>query len=102
MLYYNLPKKFGYDPLKDVQILVPVNKGIVGVENLNLKIQEKFNRNITKMVRGNTEFRLNDKIIHYTNPYQIRAGHAGAAGAFVTDQRISSDAGSGKQRCDCL
>ncbi|MCE5329643.1 ATP-dependent RecD-like DNA helicase [bacterium] len=70
MIYYNLPKKFGYDPLRDIQILVPVNKGIVGVENLNLKIQEKFNKNTVKITRGSVEFRLNDKIIQQKNDYE--------------------------------
>ncbi len=70
MLFYNLPNKFGFDPLKDVQILVPVNKGIVGVENLNLRIQEKFNSNLKKIMRGSTEFRLNDKIIQQKNNYE--------------------------------
>jgi len=70
MLYYNLPKKFGYDPLRDIQILVPVNKGIVGVENLNLRIQEKFNNNRVKITRGSTEFRLDDKVIQQKNDYE--------------------------------
>ncbi|MDD5659459.1 MAG: ATP-dependent RecD-like DNA helicase [Actinomycetota bacterium] len=70
MIDHNLPKKFGYDPLKDVQILVPVNKGIVGVENLNLRIQEKFNKSTVKINRGSAEFRLNDKVIQQRNDYE--------------------------------
>jgi exodeoxyribonuclease V alpha subunit len=70
MLYYNLPNKFGFDPLKDVQVLVPVNKGIVGVENLNSRIQNKFNSNLKKIMRGNFEFRLNDKVIQQKNNYE--------------------------------
>ncbi|MHB1335073.1 MAG: SF1B family DNA helicase RecD2 [Candidatus Humimicrobiaceae bacterium] len=70
MLYFNLPNKFGFDPLKDVQVLVPVNKGIVGVENLNSRIQNKFNSNLKKIMRGNFEFRLNDKVIQQKNNYE--------------------------------
>ena len=70
MLYYNLPNKFGFDPLKDVQVLVPVNKGIVGVENLNSRIQNKFNDSLKKIVRGNFEFRINDKVIQQKNNYE--------------------------------
>ena len=70
MLYYNLPNKFGFDPLKDVQVLVPVNKGIVGVENLNARIQNKFNSSLKKIMRGNFEFRQNDKIIQQKNNYE--------------------------------
>ncbi|MCL5771958.1 MAG: ATP-dependent RecD-like DNA helicase [Actinobacteria bacterium] len=70
MLFKNLPNKFGFDPLKDIQVLVPVNKGIVGVDNLNFRIQEKFNNNFKKIIRGNTEFRLNDKVIQLKNDYE--------------------------------
>ncbi|MHB1377918.1 MAG: SF1B family DNA helicase RecD2 [Candidatus Humimicrobiaceae bacterium] len=70
MLYYNLPNKFGFDPLKDVQVLVPVNKGIVGVENLNSRIQNKFNSSLKKIMRGNFEFRQNDKVIQQKNNYE--------------------------------
>jgi exodeoxyribonuclease V alpha subunit len=70
MLYFNLPNKFGFDPLKDVQVLVPVNKGIVGVENLNSRIQNKFNSSLKKITRGNFEFRLNDKVIQQKNNYE--------------------------------
>ncbi|MHB1347276.1 MAG: ATP-dependent DNA helicase, partial [Candidatus Humimicrobiaceae bacterium] len=70
MLYFNLPNKFGFDPLKDVQVLVPVNKGIVGVENLNSRIQLKFNDSSKKIIRGNLEFRLNDKVIQQKNNYE--------------------------------
>jgi exodeoxyribonuclease V alpha subunit len=70
MLYYNLPNKFGFDPLKDVQVLVPVNKGIVGVENLNSRIQNKFNSSTKKITRGNFEFRQNDKVIQQKNNYE--------------------------------
>ncbi|HEY5501410.1 MAG TPA: ATP-dependent RecD-like DNA helicase [Candidatus Humimicrobiaceae bacterium] len=70
MLYYNLPNKFGFDPLKDIQVLVPVNKGIVGVENLNSRIQNKFNSSLKKIMRGNFEFRQNDKVIQQKNNYE--------------------------------
>ena len=70
MLSYNLPNKFGFDPLKDVQVLVPVNKGIVGVENLNSRIQNKFNSSLKKIMRGNFEFRENDKVIQQKNNYE--------------------------------
>ncbi|MEI7615175.1 MAG: ATP-dependent RecD-like DNA helicase [Actinomycetota bacterium] len=70
MLYHNLPNKFGFDPLKDVQVLVPVNKGTVGVENLNSRIQNKFNSSPKKIMRGNYEFRENDKVIQQKNNYE--------------------------------
>jgi exodeoxyribonuclease V alpha subunit len=37
-----LPAWYNVDPLEDVQILVPVQRGIVGTENLNLTLQKAF------------------------------------------------------------
>ena len=65
-----IPNKFGYDPLRDIQIVVPVNKGIVGVENLNYKIQSIFNKSSLKVNKGNIELKLNDKIIQQKNNYE--------------------------------
>lgn len=35
--------KLGYDPVRDVQILAPMRRGILGVESLNNKLQEVLN-----------------------------------------------------------
>ncbi len=70
LLYRNIPDKFGFDPVKDVQVLVPVYKGIAGVDNLNCRIQNIFNKRQEKIIRGKNEFRLNDKIIQLKNDYE--------------------------------
>ena len=69
LLSHNIPEKFGFNPIKDVQVLVPVYKGISGVDNLNCRIQDIFNKNKEKILRGNIEFRLNDKVIQLKNDY---------------------------------
>ena len=30
-----IPRKFGYDPMRDIQVLSPMHRGAVGVGNLN-------------------------------------------------------------------
>ena len=45
LLLERIPKTFGYDPFFDIQVIVPTNKGAVGVESLNLRIQKKLNKN---------------------------------------------------------
>lgn len=70
LLQCNIPDKFGFDPLKDIQVLVPVYKGIAGVDNLNFQIQNIFNKSREKIIRGNNEFRLYDKIIQLKNDYE--------------------------------
>ena len=65
-----IPESFNYDPLLDIQVLVPTNKGIVGVNNLNVKIQNSLNTSSLKVISGAAEFRLNDKVIQLKNNYE--------------------------------
>ena len=54
---------------KDFQILIPMYKGINGIDNINNKIQELYNpkTNNNEIVIGETIFRENDKVICLTN-----------------------------------
>ena len=54
---------------KDFQILIPMYKGINGIDNINNKIQELYNpkTNNNEIVIGETMFRENDKVICLTN-----------------------------------
>ncbi|MBU3088556.1 ATP-dependent RecD-like DNA helicase [Clostridium gasigenes] len=62
------------DKLKDIQILTPMRKGILGVQNLNNKLQESLNppssskkeKEIKEIV-----FREGDKVMQTKNNYQI-------------------------------
>ncbi len=65
-----LPARYHFDPLKDIQVLVPTNKGIVGVKNLNFCIQERINDSKVKIAKGLIEYRLKDKIIQLKNNYE--------------------------------
>jgi exodeoxyribonuclease V alpha subunit len=69
LITQKIPQSFNYDPLHDIQVLVPTNKGIVGVNNLNLRIQEKINKNKTGLIRNNIAYKINDKIIQLKNNY---------------------------------
>lgn len=65
-----IPTKLGYDPFYDIQVLVPTNKGIVGTNNLNIRIQDVLNPNALRIYAGTREFRLNDKVIQLKNNYE--------------------------------
>ena len=70
LLTRRIPESFNYNPLYDVQVLVPTNKGIVGVNNLNSRIQDILNFNSQKVLRGSVQYRLNDKVIQLKNNYE--------------------------------
>ena len=54
--------------LKDIQVLVPMYKGALGIEMINNKMQEEFNPlSDYQIVFGNKKFRVNDKVIQLVN-----------------------------------
>lgn len=67
-----IPEKYGFDPLEDIQILSPMYKGLVGVSYLNDAMQNIINpheeyKNHVKTVNG--IFRVNDKVMQIKNNY---------------------------------
>ncbi|MDB6081444.1 MAG: yrrC [Chlamydiia bacterium] len=59
-----IPEKFGFDPKKEIQVLVPMRKGPCGIEILNRDLQEK-------LTPGDSigQFRVGDKVMQLKNNY---------------------------------
>jgi exodeoxyribonuclease V alpha subunit len=69
-----IPRKFGYDPLRDIQVLSPMHRGAVGVGNLNLKLQAALNPPSPKKAErrlAGRGFRVGDRVIQYRNNYTL-------------------------------
>ena len=64
-----VPGSFGFDPVNDIQVLSPMHRGVAGAGNLNLKLQEALNPSGVGIVRGNRNFRINDKVMQIRNNY---------------------------------
>ncbi len=64
------PKRFGFDPINDIQVLTPMHKGMVGAENLNLELQNALNPGPDSLSRGGKNFRINDKVMQIQNDYE--------------------------------
>ena len=64
-----IPRKFGLDPLADVQVLVPMRKNVLGTDNLNVEIQRAMNPHGDAIVRGGTTFRVGDRVMQLRNNY---------------------------------
>ncbi|MCG3174573.1 MAG: ATP-dependent RecD-like DNA helicase [Myxococcota bacterium] len=69
MVRERIPKRFGLDPVEDVQVLVPMHRGAVGAENLNRVLQAELNPGDPLLKRGEFEFRLGDKVMQIRNDY---------------------------------
>jgi exodeoxyribonuclease V alpha subunit len=65
-----IPKRFGLDPLRDIQVLTPMNKGPLGTKALNSLLQETLNPHaIRKLERFGTVYAEGDKVIQMVNNY---------------------------------
>lgn len=65
-----IPKRFGFDPVRHIQVLVPMNKGSLGVRSLNMDLQKCLNPNYASGVnRYGWTFSVGDKVIQTVNNY---------------------------------
>ncbi len=64
-----VPKRFGLDPVDDIQVLTPMHKGLVGAGNLNLELQKALNSSAGGMMRGGRNYRVHDKVMQIKNNY---------------------------------
>ena len=65
----NLPRYYHVDPLKDIQVLTPMQRGECGAVHLNEVLQEAMNPSNTFLRRGGTQYRLHDKVMQIKNDY---------------------------------
>ena len=75
LVQYRLPRFLGVDSLHGVQVMAPMKKGALGVYQLNRQLQAALNPSIgnekTEFQRGDTVFRLGDKVMQVRNDYDI-------------------------------
>ncbi|MCP4695320.1 MAG: ATP-dependent RecD-like DNA helicase [Gammaproteobacteria bacterium] len=64
------PKRFGFDPVRDIQVLTPGNRGPLGAHSLNAELQRRLNPDAApKLARFGYTFAPGDKIIQTVNNY---------------------------------
>lgn len=65
-----LPGRYGFDSLREVQCLAPINRGALGNNTLNALLQERLNHSSGEPVMryGNT-FHVGDKVLQTENNY---------------------------------
>ncbi len=69
----SLPLRFGISAIDDIQLLSPMNGGPLGVDNLNMLLQERLNPatdDKKEMKHHNGVLRVDDKVIQIVNNYE--------------------------------
>jgi exodeoxyribonuclease V alpha subunit len=65
-----IPKRFGLDPIREIQVLCPMNRGGVGARSLNVELQMALNpAGERKVERFGWTFAPGDKVMQIENDY---------------------------------
>ncbi len=66
----HIPRRFNLDPVRDVQVLCPMNRGGVGARSLNIELQAALNpAGERKVERFGWTFAPHDKVMQIQNDY---------------------------------
>jgi exodeoxyribonuclease V alpha subunit len=66
-----IPRRFGADPLTEIQVLTPMHKGVIGARNLNVELQTLLNPSGASITRGSRIYRVGDKVMQIRNNYDL-------------------------------
>jgi exodeoxyribonuclease V alpha subunit len=72
MVKTRIPTKFQFDPIRDIQVLSPMNRGSLGIRELNASLQNALNPLRTdepSVEKFGWQFRVRDKVIQTENNY---------------------------------
>ena len=88
-----LPRYYKVPP-SSIQVLTPMQRGIVGAANLNQILQEAVNPDGTSLRRGGIEYRVSDKVMQIRNNYdkEVFNGDIGVVSSVsLEDRELSVD-----------
>lgn len=66
---HRLRTYYKVDPINDIQVLCPMQRGEAGAQNMNTILQEALNPSEVTVKYGGTVYRLNDKVMQIKNNY---------------------------------
>jgi exodeoxyribonuclease V alpha subunit len=73
LVHNRIPRKFFLDPIRDVQVLCPMNRGSLGVRELNQRLQRALNParpGEPAVEKYGWRFQIRDKVIQTENNYE--------------------------------
>lgn len=72
MVQMRIPQRFKYDPMRDIQVITPMNRGSCGTKSLNEKLQAALNPDFDRkpyFIFGEKRFRSGDRVMQICNNY---------------------------------
>ena len=83
-----IPQRFGLDPVRDVQVLCPMNRGGLGAQALNQSLQRLLNPHGAPAIeRYGQRFAIGDKVMQIENDYdkEVYNGDLGVVRAIAVE-----------------
>jgi len=69
LVVQRLPKGKGLDPFRDIQVLSPMKRGLLGVDALNQQLQQSLNPSNNPMTYMGRSFHVGDRVMQTKNNY---------------------------------
>jgi exodeoxyribonuclease V alpha subunit len=90
-----IPNRFGLDPIRDIQVLCPMNRGGLGARSLNIELQNALNPpGEIRIERFGRTFCPGDKVMQVENDYdkEVYNGDLGVvSGIDIEEGELSVD-----------
>ncbi len=88
-----IQNKFGFDPIKDIQVLTPMHRGACGVTELNERLQATLNPpdpRKAEVKHGSRVFRTGDRVMQIRNDYDRKVfnGDLGIVETIDTENHV--------------
>ena len=82
-----IPKRFGLDPMTDIQVLTPMRRNQLGADNLNAVLQQSLNPAGHEIERFGRKYRKGDRVMQVRNNYdkEVFNGDIGSI-SFVNEE----------------
>ena len=90
LVKHRLPKTYGFRPMRDIQVLSPMNRGLIGNRNLNQLLQRALNPSDEPLVKMGRAFHRGDKVMQVQNNYDKEAFN-GDVGFLTRIDRIEQE-----------
>lgn len=98
LVHHRIPRRFGFDSIRDIQVLCPMNRGGVGARSLNIELQAALNpAGDQRVERFGWTFGPGDKVMQIENDYDKDVYN----GDIGTIEKVNLDEGEVVINFDC-
>ena len=100
-----IPRRFGLDPVRDIQVLCPMNRGGAGARSLNIELQAALNPAGERRVeRFGWTFAPGDKVMQFENDYdkEVYNGDIGVVVDVDPDPKAGAPVLDSTRQVDCI